>query len=175
MIEQPEWSWFKYFPSLSLLAWPRSILWCLVPSCTVPPCALCWPTYLPVLFLCLPPMHYIPFFLTCTPQSDLNTQDSGPFGTIGGGSTCVNNVCFPSQVKSRHVRSSWKWVSGTVWRHPSLSITHDPTFEIALSHAYCNHAVRLPPIDDWLFVVTPVSTPACRYVMSICPLVLSVR
>lgn len=52
MIEQPEWSWFEYFPSESLLAWPRSILWCLAPPCTVPPCALCWPTYLSCPCVC---------------------------------------------------------------------------------------------------------------------------
>ena len=57
---------------------------------------------------------------------------------------------------------------------PSLFITHDPTFAIALSHAYCNHSARFSPKYDWLFFVTPVSTPvdtSCLPTHAICSMI----
>ena len=165
MIEQPEWSWFEYFPSESLLAWPRSILWCLAPPCTVPPCALCWPTYLSCPCVCPLCTIFLPYMYSS------ERFEHPRFRSIRHHRRRIY-VCQQCLFSQPGKVTSCQVVEEMI---VGYNVTPSTTLAIALSHAYCNHSVRLPPNNDWLFVVTPVSTPACRYVMSVCPLVLSVR
>ena len=96
----------------------------------------------------------LPFLSLISPpsQSDLNTQDSGPFGVVGGGSTCVNNVCFPSQVS---IIMSCHTVHNS--RMHSISYSYSCLFYVFIRpHCKCHHAIlsQLPfPSSSCSFVL----------------------